>query len=559
MNRLDDNPLEEHGIINVNAYDINRNPIHISAAVSGKHGYSCMGCGREVQARKGQIRIHHFSHDPKDALINGKCTYSDETYRHRLAKDILQMNKVVVVPALYVFPPKGTEGMAKCIKPLETISAFTVHNELDFFEDDEGKIRWGRLDKEETSKKHLHIRPDVSFFNNKGEPVLLIELVATNKVDKEKIFKIRSLGLNAIQIKIPKDSEEAIARSLNSTAGTYWLYNHERENTDYFSISASHNSGVQQPDELTSDFSGISETYACRKAGLNNLIRGIRKCLESKSYHSIEGRIRTELQRVKENTRIEQAKRDELEARIADEIRTELDGGEDENRAAREELGNRRKRFHNYRSNLEERYLKKRGILESETKRIEEELIPDIQFGDPKEADRREIEKRLGKRYLPIRDDLENKELRIGFEEEDLRRAENDVKTSIAAIEREEATLGEEFGRKEEGIEEEFRGLEEGIRKASKNKEIQLREGFKNALREIREKEEDVYGRTVKSFEDTDGSDLPDLQRRIRKVFSGREYVGAINEAEHRITCLRKIEEFFRSGNWKNWDEFRKF
>ena len=516
-----------------------------------------MGCGRELQARKGQFRIYHFSHDPKDALIHGKCIYSDETYRHKLAKELLQMNKVVVVPAIYVFPPKGTEGMARCLKSSETISAFEVRNELDFFEDEEGIIRWGRFDQEEMKERHLHIRPDVSFFNNKGEPILLIELVATNKVDKEKLFRIRSLGINAIQIKIPKDSEEAIARSLNTTAGTYWLYNHERENTDYFSISASRNSGVPQPDELTGDFSRISETYTCRKAGLNNLIRGIRKCLESKSYHSVEEGLRAELRRVKENTGAEQAKRDEIEARISDEVRNELEGRTDENRAAREELGNRRKRFHNYRSNLEERYFKKRGILESETKRIEEELIPDIQFGDPKEADRREIEKRLGKQYLPIRDDLENKELRIGFEEEDLRRAENDVKTSIAAIEREEATIGEDFRRKEDELEEEFRAMEEGIRKTSHHKKIQLRDGFKKALGEIRENEEDLYRRTIKSFEDTDGSDLPELQRRIRDVFSGREHVDDIKEAENRIARLRKIEKFFRSGNWKDWDEFR--
>jgi competence CoiA-like predicted nuclease len=75
---------------NVYAHDITNHVKHISEVASGRKGYYCMGCAREMQAKKGEKYAHHFSHDPNDIDNKGKCTYSDETYRHQLAKDSLQ-------------------------------------------------------------------------------------------------------------------------------------------------------------------------------------------------------------------------------------------------------------------------------------------------------------------------------------------------------------------------------------------------------------------------------------------------------------------------------------
>ena len=71
------------------ARDKSQTILHISQATSGKNGYFCLGCNKQMQAKKGEVKFHHFSHDPKDAEKHGKCTYSDETYRHKLAKEIL--------------------------------------------------------------------------------------------------------------------------------------------------------------------------------------------------------------------------------------------------------------------------------------------------------------------------------------------------------------------------------------------------------------------------------------------------------------------------------------
>lgn len=42
--------------------DKNHNRIHISQATSGKNGYFCPVCGKEMVARKGEVRIPHFAH-----------------------------------------------------------------------------------------------------------------------------------------------------------------------------------------------------------------------------------------------------------------------------------------------------------------------------------------------------------------------------------------------------------------------------------------------------------------------------------------------------------------
>jgi hypothetical protein len=46
-----------------------------------------------MQAKKGDKKSHNFAHDPKDVDTKGKCTYSDETYRHKLAKEVFQVIK----------------------------------------------------------------------------------------------------------------------------------------------------------------------------------------------------------------------------------------------------------------------------------------------------------------------------------------------------------------------------------------------------------------------------------------------------------------------------------
>lgn len=131
---------------------------------SGRKGYYCMGCGQEMQARKGEIRKKHFAHDPKDVAQENKCTYSDETYRHYLAKKILSEIKEIKVPNLYKYPPNSIDGKPYLIRESHIIKAFKVHEELAFYENNNGEICWEKKDTlQEDKGDNLLIRPDVSF------------------------------------------------------------------------------------------------------------------------------------------------------------------------------------------------------------------------------------------------------------------------------------------------------------------------------------------------------------------------------------------------------------
>jgi len=179
---------------NVYAYNIENIAKHISEVESGRKGYYCIGCGKEMQARKGDILMHHFSHDPKDIQNSGKCSYSDETYRHQLAKEILQRIKQIKVPALYKYPPDGIDGKPNKLKDAQFIHADSVSIELTFYEDEDGRIVFGKdFIIDSGGGKFLLIRPDVTFFDSKGAPILLIEIVATHKINADKISKIKKL------------------------------------------------------------------------------------------------------------------------------------------------------------------------------------------------------------------------------------------------------------------------------------------------------------------------------------------------------------------------------
>ncbi|RZK15281.1 MAG: hypothetical protein EOO43_15300, partial [Flavobacterium sp.] len=54
--------------INVYASNVQEKPIHISEAESGRKGYFCLGCKKEMQAVKAkkEKRMSYFRHDPKD-------------------------------------------------------------------------------------------------------------------------------------------------------------------------------------------------------------------------------------------------------------------------------------------------------------------------------------------------------------------------------------------------------------------------------------------------------------------------------------------------------------
>ena len=219
------------------AKNVKGEPIFILEAESGRKGYLCIGCGEEMEAVRKIKNIHHksyFRHCAKDVEIERKCTFSNQDYRHRLAIDILQRTKRIKVPNLYKYAPDGSQAIL--LEETQFIEAHSVRAELTFYEDDEAKVHWGK--NPETDNKNLLIRPDVTFFDIHGKPILLIEIVVSHKLDDEKKAKIKRLGIDTIQITIPKDSPENIANNFLVTKNTKWVFNHVEQNTFFYSIQS---------------------------------------------------------------------------------------------------------------------------------------------------------------------------------------------------------------------------------------------------------------------------------------------------------------------------------
>lgn|GEM_PF-2899374 len=279
---------------NVYAYDQTLKEVFVKDARNGRNLYSCMGCKREVILVKRES-FWHFRHYVENESNNEKCTYRDETYRHQIAKEILQIHKKIKVPTLYKFPPLVSDGYPRILKSSEVIQAHSVKNEVYFYETNEGELKWGKKDSLENM--NFLIRADSVFFDKNNIPFLLIEFNATSKLDDEKQAKLRRLNINTIQVSIPIDSPEAIENSiLKDTSRTKWIYNNEEQDTDYFSVSSKSEDRIHKIDSNQRGF--FEESYKCRKARINNLIYSIGKSLESEQYLSIRSGFESEIKRV---------------------------------------------------------------------------------------------------------------------------------------------------------------------------------------------------------------------------------------------------------------------
>lgn len=466
---------------NIYASNVKDEIVYIKNVISGKKGYFCLGCKREMQAVKSKLvdRKSFFRHDATAMKGQPKCTYSDETYRHKLAKTILQETKRIKVPSLYKYPPNGVEGKANLISKSRYIQASRVAVELTFYEDENGLIHYGKNIK--SKEKHLLIRPDVTFFNAQEEPILFIELVASHKVTDEKKNKIKRLGIDTVQVNIPKSSPEEIEEVFQITKHTKWIYNNEESNAIYISVSESDRERISSSDEIQREL--FRESYNCKSSQINELIRSIKRCLRSELYCGVESGLRSDISRV-EGIRKEREKRlqgvqDELENEIVGECEgwfrkqnaSEIARIRDEEKKLEEE----EKRFSSEQEDLERRYKEKRGEIEGDLREQRE-----INRG--KRSEYENFETVIGNKKRGLKTILEEQkkwdERAAEFEQ-----SNSELRDSIEILKLEEENLPETF----EFLER------EAIRSIDDNKdrekqeieqlerdEIEIEEGFRN-------------------------------------------------------------------------------
>jgi hypothetical protein len=537
------------------AKNVKGEPVYILEAESGRKGYWCMGCDAEMEAVRRKKNILHksyFRHIAKDVKKGEiQCTFSNQDFRHNLAIDILQRTKRIKVPNLYKYAPDGKT--AKLIHEAKFIEAHSVKAELSFYEDDDGNVLFGK--NPDIGNKNLLIRPDVTFFDIQGKPILLVEIVVSHKLNDEKKAKIRRLGIDTIQIIIPKDSPENIAKNFLVTKNTRWVFNDVEQNTNYFQLLTGNTEGISQIDDVQVRF--FRESLTCRENEIKNLIRSITRCLESQSYKRTEFKLGQEISRVEKATREHQSKLDKLEAdyegEIYGEFKEQFDRlGEEEGNLAGKEI-----EWKQYYSDLERRYFRKDIQIRREQETIDRVFYEENGFDADEEGIRRNFEAR--------RDEIDRDSEQLSGLFEQLREEEKRFDEFIALgqqrvisdIIREKEGIERDIKTKRtfvDSISEEFERRRREIKERIDSEEERYRQSIEHRIRADSNKIEE-FGRSIVQSMENQSDARGILPERFRTLLETRRIISNWENEKLSQQRLRIAIECIRKGDFKKWDK----
>jgi len=532
------------------AKDIKGEYIHISQAKSGANNYFCLGCDKEMLAAKGHIIKHYFRHLVKVSDKSKiECVHASKEYRERLAYFYFMRTKQIKVPAVYKYPPKGEEGIPILLQEAKTIIAHRVDREVTFFEDEEGTIHSGKNAK--VDERYLWIRPDAVFYDEHDKPILFLEFVVTHKPDIDKLNKLQRLGINTVQIIVPKLPEAELEKSISGISKVKWTYNEIESNTEYIPVSSGDTEGIPFIDEEQRKL--FEESYKCRRAQLNNLIHAIKRNVASQSYRRVEHLFEQEISRIEKATREHQSRLDEIQAGIESEIHSEL--GE-----RRDELDERRDQFQQYVDGLERRYLRKRSEIKTEQEYTDRQLESRHNIS----AAEKEIRARFKRTEDQLRGEYASNERRYhdevaecdyesGFtrtEEQRIIRAIEENREFEENFFRNEGNLRAEFEQLEK--EEQFRFKRERENIITKHAEYKKdREQLENSIRSELERR---YKQTVERVNNRDVQGGDELSERIATILEIRRLLDGYNDGKEAQERYRKGIELVKNGTWKEWD-----
>ena len=569
--------------------------IHItelSAEDKGKKGYRCLGtnCGNQLIAvpiRKNTKYKPYFRHAPVNIKKGEKgCTFSNREYREALASSILTRLKKIKVPPIYKVNPQNCDEY-KLIEESKYINASSVKSQVTFFEDKEGNIHWGKHP--EIKNKFLIRRPDVVFFNKNGYPILLIELVITHKLDDDKIADLYRLGIDTIQVIVPRTSEEEIEKNFHSIKNTKWVYNEKEATANYIHIFGGNNQRILEPNELQNRL--FKESYRCRIFRIRDLIRAIGKCLESEQYGNIEYHLNSEISRVERNTESAQQRLGALEEQNSTEAYSR-------NRSIEDEI---RKNQDEFQQNFESEEKELRGEIERAEDRLGEmeesnrRAAHDRNRGEEEEVDseQRDLERRYLIKDRSIEQGFEENyrsqnigisiKRKIEGEERIVRRHREEKEKITTRIEREGNDIENEFGSKivfEEAeinrLEEEERNLDQKVRaeinfkidieerdiydlrKQQERVKVEIREEFRGENEfedseierlegEENDLERDVREEFLREIKDS-SSKLP---RAIKTILDAERVGDTYTKTERKEASCQRARELFNKGTWE--------
>lgn len=298
---------------------IDGSTLHISNAKSGANGYFCPGCNSVMIANKCRKRSSFYRHHPKDVEKHKKCTFSNEEYRRKLAKEILQIIKQIKVRPVYIPIPEEHGGGYAKIRKSQIISADSVLIGRFLYENENGEID---IDHTFDPAKTLLLRTDAILLDHFDNPILFVIFKSKEKITESIKSNIISLAINTVEVTIPENfNAEQIEKIFYDSKYTKWIYNDEQRTTKY--NPNSERSGASNGDDV--DVEGaipeFEETYNCTAVAIKNVIRRIRKFMGSAEFQEGERTVGNEIARIGEDTERLEA---EYQRRI-DDARSSID------------------------------------------------------------------------------------------------------------------------------------------------------------------------------------------------------------------------------------------
>lgn len=505
--------------------------LFIDSAESGRKGYFCIGCDKQMEAVKKKNINHrsYFRHVPVDIAKDEKpCTFSNRKYRETLATDILQRLKSIKVPNIYKYPPKGEDGGPMLLEKSKFVTAKKVKSQLTFYEDCNGEIRHGK--NPDIEDRYLLIRPDVTFFDANDKPILLIELVITHKVKEEKKIKLRRLGIDTISIIVPKSSEQEIENNFKTTKRVKWEYNGIEANTEYVRVSSGASEGILEFDEDQRRI--FEESLTCRKARLNNTLRTIKRCLQSESYRRAEHDFESEISRIERATKAEREGLEEMEERFEREIYSRFEAKFDDIERGREDIEERRANLEEESRDLETRYFNKRREFDQEEAGISRSIREHSDLGESSEG---------------VRTKFRVRKAQIGTESESIKNAITRIRGEIKGLpeafkqleiqakgrfEKDRGKLEEE----ETGLESEIDNFGEYAKEEERNLELEFEEFRKQSIERINKR---------------DSKGDSELSKRIESVLKAGRISSDYGERQNTYKRYKAYLELARSRAWE--------
>lgn len=338
------------------AFDEHGQEVHISVAVLGG-SYRCQHCDNALiaKAKHSNLVEAHFAHKVMDA--ERPCTFSNESYRHAKAKQLLVARLRVMVPAVYAAPPEGYVGkVPRLALPREVVAASAVRERNIYVTEDAELIveprEPGEPFDEQQGRRRLLARPDVVFYDETGHPILLIEIHAEHRCGEEKIGRLQQYGIDTIEITIPRHYDaSAIEALFDVTRNTIWLYNGQRAAYHFMpSDSLLSGEGSISAAELPGPVSDRAETLKCRINRLEGALFSVRGVVGRTDVAAENARYQEHAERGQHFIEAEQEKRRERDARLGASVRERMEAYrrqlaelEEERRAKEEDLCRRTK------------------------------------------------------------------------------------------------------------------------------------------------------------------------------------------------------------------------